>query len=92
MPVVGKTIAPGVTAMAAPVAPVPLSKIVAGVVTDVEVNVNRPVVAPFAVGAKTTAAVQLAPAARLVPHVVCVTLKGGGTVCPDAVSTNPLTE
>jgi hypothetical protein len=90
MPVVGKTMAPGETEMAAPVAPVPLSNTVAGVVTDEELMVNTPVVAPLAVGAKIAAAVQLAPAARLAPQVVCDTLKGGGTVWPDTVRVNPL--
>jgi hypothetical protein len=89
-PVVGKTIAPGDTAMAAPAAPVPISNRVAGVVTDVEVKVNTPVVAPLAVGAKITAAVQLAPAARLAPQVVCDTLKEGSTVWPDTANVNPL--
>jgi hypothetical protein len=89
-PVVGKTIAPGVTAIAAPTAPVPLSRTVAGVVTEAELNVNTPVVAPVTAGAKITPTEQLAPAAKLPPQVLCVRLNGGGTVCPVTPSVSPV--
>jgi hypothetical protein len=53
-PVVAKTIALGVTSIAAPASPVPLSDTVAGVAIAGELKLNTPVVAPLAVGAKTT--------------------------------------
>ena len=56
--------------------PVPESATVAGVATAAELMVSVPVAGPPVLGAKATATVQLAPAARLPVQPFCVMLKG----------------
>ena len=56
--------------------PTPARATVAGVATADDVTVRTPVEEPLAGGPKTTEAVQLAPAARVLVQVFCVTLNG----------------
>jgi hypothetical protein len=59
--------------------PVPASTSVAAFANFDVPMVNEPVATPFTVGAKTIPAVQLAPDARLAPHVPCTRLNGAVT-------------
>jgi hypothetical protein len=69
-----------------PVAPpIPLSTATAGVLTVDELTVSAPVQVPLVAGVKTTPVVQADPAARFVPHVFCVRLKG-----PETITASPL--
>jgi hypothetical protein len=70
-PVVGKSIADGVTAMPAATAPVPLRGTVAEVAIEGEATLNAPVAGPVTVGAKAIPTVQVEPAARVDAQVFC---------------------
>jgi len=56
--------------------PVPLRLTFCGLFEAVSVKVSVPVAAPVAAGVNVTPAAQLAPAARLVPHVLLAIAKG----------------
>jgi hypothetical protein len=55
-----------------------------------EVTVSAPVAVPLAVGSKMTAAVQLAPAARLVEHVFCERTNGALIASANVPTAYPL--
>lgn len=86
--VCGNSIQLGCAATAPGVPPVPLSGTLASVCPPAAI-VSVPVYAKARGGEKTTPAVQLAPAARLVPQVFCARLKGAVAVRVIAFAVEP---
>jgi hypothetical protein len=78
-PVVGKSIAGGVTAIPAATAPVPLRGTVAEVAIEGEAALKAPVAGPETVGEKTTPTVQVEPAVREEAQVFCTIENPGVT-------------
>src|ERR1039458_1602999 len=88
-PVCGKAIRLGSACTEPGVPPVPLSGIIVDVVSEVDAMVSVPVYGPLSEGKKITPVEQLAPEARLVPHVSSTRLKGSVAVSVSKLAAEP---
>src|ERR1035437_4033425 len=88
-PVCGKAIRLGNACTEPGVPPVPLSGITVVAVSDGDAMVSVPVYGPLSEGEKITPVEQLAPEARLVPHVSSTRLKGSVAVSVSELAAEP---